>query len=391
MVSSTSFYLFVVGLSWLGLSACSSAPAQVTNTAVLPYSVLLESANANTPTLDDIFQLSAPQQAEFLAYFHATENQDIAGHRRVYQFLEQHLAGFDYQGKNYTATEAYALKSGNCISLAVLTKALADLAGVQIEFQSIISAPVISFEQDLMVSSDHVRTFLYDPTFVPEKDTLYFIKPSLVVDYLPSSADITGPRITQKTFIAMFYRNLAADALLAEQYDQALALLKTALQYAPDYSAVINLTAVVHRRMDEMQLAEQFYQYGLDVSASKVTLLTNYAVLKQSQGDPDTAQQMLQSLSSFNEYDPYLWYVLGKNAQQKNLYQEAVTYLYKAAEQAPYMHQLQLELALAYYRNNQTGRALQVLSKAAELVTDNNTQQRYHAKLEALKLRQSTH
>ncbi|KUM54410.1 tetratricopeptide repeat protein [Rheinheimera sp. EpRS3] len=391
MLVYKQFYLVVVGLSCLSLIACSSAPAQVSNTAVLPYSALLESANANTPTVDDIFQLSASQQAEFLAYFNAPERQDVAAHRRVYQFLAQHLSGFDYQGKNYTATKAYALKSGNCISLAVLTKALADLAGVQIEFQSIISAPVLSFESDLMVSSDHVRTFLYDPAFIPEKDTFYFIKPSLVVDYLPSSADITGPRITQQTFIAMFYRNLAADALLAEQYDQALALLKTALQYAPDYSAVINLTAVVHRRMDEMQLAEQFYQYGLDVSASKVTLLTNYAVLKQSQGDPDTAQEMLQSLSSFNEYDPYLWYVLGKNAQQKNQYQEAVTYLYKAAEQAPYMHQLQLELALAYYRNNQTGRALQVLSKAAELVVDNNTQQRYHAKLEALKLRQSTH
>ena len=391
MLVYKQLYILVVGLSCLSLIACSSAPAQVSNTAVLPYSALLESANANTPTVDDIFQLSASQQAEFLAYFNAPERQEVGAHRRVYQFLEQHLSGFDYQGKNYTATKAYALKSGNCISLAVLTKALADLAGVQIEFQSIISAPVLSFESDLMVSSDHVRTFLYDPAFIPEKDTFYFIKPSLVVDYLPSSADITGPRITQQTFIAMFYRNLAADALLAEQYDQALALLKNALQYAPDYSAIINLAAVVHRRMDEMQLAEQFYQYGLDVSASKVTLLTNYAVLKQSQGDPDTAQEMLQSLSSFNEYDPYLWYVLGKNAQQKNQYQEAVTYLYKAAEQAPYMHQLQLELALAYYRNNQTGRALQVLSKAAELVADNNTQQRYHAKLEALKLRQSTH
>lgn len=388
-----SLYLLGLGFGCLYLSACSSTtPAQVnTNIAVLPYSALLESANATTPTVDDIFQLSASQQAEFLAYFNAPAHQDVAAHRRVYQFLAQHLSGFDYQGKNYTATEAYALKSGNCISLAVLTKALADLAGVEIEFQSIISAPVLSFERDLMVSSDHVRTFLYDPDFTAEKDKWHFIKPSIVVDYMPSSADIAGPRITQQTFIAMFYRNLAADALLAEQYDQALALLKNALQYAPDYSAIINLAAVVHRRMDEMQLAEQFYQYGLDVSPSKATLLSNYAVLKRSQGEADIAQEMLLSLLSLDEYDPYLWYMLGKTAQQKSQYQEAVTYLYKAAEQAPYMHQLQLELALAYYRNNEPGRAQQVLSKAAELVADNNTQQRYHAKLEALKLRQSAH
>lgn len=383
------FYLLVAGLSYLSLSACSSAPTQVNSTAVLPYSTLLENANANTPTVDDIFQLSASQQAEFFAYFNAPENQDIARHRRVYKFLEQHLAGFDYQGKNYTATEAYTLKSGNCMSLAVLTKALADLAGVQIEFQSIFSAPLYSVENDLILSSDHVRTFLYDDDSSFRDSDVYFGRSAIIVDYIPDAGDITGPKISEQTFIAMFYRNLAADALLAEQYEQTLGLLHTALKFDPAYSAVINLVAVVHRRLDEMQLAEQFYQYGLDVSASKVTLLTNYAVLKQSQGEADTAEKMLQSLSLSNEYDPYLWYVLGKTAQQQNKYQEAVTYLYKAAEQAPYMHQLQFELALAYYRNNQTARAQQVLSKAAELVADNNTQQRYHAKLEVLKLYQS--
>jgi len=382
-------YFLCVSFSCLWLSACSTAPAQVTNVAVLPFSALLENANANTPTVDDIFQLSASQQAEFLAYFNAPERQEVGAHRRVYQFLEQHLSGFDYQGRNYTATEAYALKSGNCISLAVLTKALADLAGVEIEFQSIVSAPVYSIEDDFMLSSDHVRTFLYAPDFAVDKGKFYFVKPAIILDYLPAQGDMTGPRISQQTFIAMFYRNLAADAVLAEQYGQALALLKVALQFDPSYSAVINLTAIVHRRMDEMQLAEQFYQYGLDISASKATLLSNYAVLKQNQGDPDTAQEMLRSLSLLDEYDPYLWYVLGKTAQQKNQYQDAVNYLYKAAEQAPYMHQRQLELALAYYRNNQPGKAQQALGTAAELVSDSQTQQRYQAKLVALKLHQS--
>lgn len=380
-------WCFVFSLIWL--TACSSVPAPMTPEPVAPTSILLQGANAPVPTLDDIFRLTAEQQAEFLAYFNDPAHRKVDAHRRVYQFLAQHLSGFDYQGKNYTASEAYALKSGNCISLAVLTKALADIAGVEIGFQSIVSAPVYSIESDFMLSSDHVRTFLFNPDFVPEDGKIYFVKPALVVDYLPAAGDITGPRISQPTFIAMFYRNLAADALLAGQYEQVLALLKTALQYAPDYSAVINLTAVVHRRMQQPQLAEQFYQYGLDVSASKATLLSNYALLKHSQGDVDAAQNMLRSLSSLDEHDPYLWYVLGKTAQQKSQYGEAVTYLRKAVKQAPYMHQLHLDLALAYYRNNQPEKAQQALGTAAELVSDSQTQQRYHAKLVALKLHQS--
>lgn len=377
----------IFSLIWL--TACSSVPAPALKVSGLPVSILLQEADTPVPSFDDIFRLSAEQQTEFLAYFNAAEQQNIAANQRIYQFLSKHLSGFDYQGKNYTATEAYALKSGNCISLAVLTKALADLGGVEIEFQSILSAPVYSIENDFMFSSDHVRTFLYDPDFASRGGEVYFGKSAIIVDYLPAAGDITGPRISQPTFIAMFYRNLAADALRAEQYEQVLALLKTALQYAPDYSALINLTAVVHRRMQQPQLAEQFYQYGLDVSARKATLLSNYAVLKHSQGDVDAAQKMLRSLSSLDEHDPYLWYLLGKTAQQKSQYEEAVTYLRKAVKQAPYMHQLHLELALAYYRNNQPEKAQQALGTAAELVSDSQTQQRYHAKLEALKLHQS--
>lgn len=381
-------YFLCVSFSCLWLSACSTAPAQVTGVAVLPFSALLENANANTPTVDDIFQLSASQQAEFFAYFNAPEHRDVAAHRRLYQFLAQHLSGFDYQGKNYTATEAYALKSGNCISLAVLTKALADLAGVEIEFQSIVSAPVYSIENDFMLSSDHVRSFLYDPDFVPGKGEIYIGKPSIIVDYMPAAGDITGPRISQQTFIAMFYRNLAADALMAGQYDQALALLKVALHYDPSYSATINLTAIVHRRMNEASLAEQFYRYGLDISQRKATLISNYAMLKQSNGDAATAQALLQSLTALNEHDPYLWYLFGKTAQQQHEYQNAVTFFKKAAAQAPYMHQLQLELALAYYRDNQPEKARLVLIKASELAP-HSAQQRYYAKLEAIKLHRS--
>ncbi|MEH8018691.1 tetratricopeptide repeat protein [Rheinheimera muenzenbergensis] len=338
------------------------------------------------PTLEDIFSLSAQQQAEFLAYFHAPEQQHIEAHRRVYNFLERHLSGFDYQGNNYTASEAYALKSGNCISLAVLTKALADLAGVEIEFQTIVSAPVYSIKDDFMLSSDHVRTFLYNPDFVAQKGEIYFSKPSIVVDYMPAAGDITGPRISQHTFIAMFYRNLAADALMAEQYQQALALLKVALEYAPSYGAIINLTALVHRHLDETVLAEQYYRYGLDISADKATLISNYALLKQSKGDAAAAQLLLQSLISLDEHDPYLWYLFGKTALQQQQYTDAITFLKKAAEQAPYLHQLQLELALAYYRNSQSELARQVLLKASELAPV-NLRPRYYAKLEAIKLR----
>ncbi|WP_052750245.1 lipopolysaccharide assembly protein LapB [Arsukibacterium sp. MJ3] len=368
---------------------CNTARLPANVLAPLPYSAALATAEAKVPTLEDIFTLSVEQQAEFLAYFTAPERQTIAAHERLYQFLERKISGFDYQGKNHTASQAYALNSGNCMSLAVLTKALADIAGIEVKFQSIVSAPVYSIENDLMLTSDHVRTFLYDPAALSPEGKHYQAQSIIIVDYMPTAGyRMTGPRISNDTFFAMFYRNLAADALLAEQYEQALALMRTALALAPTYGAAINLTAVVHRRLDYPALAQQFYQYGLDVSESKAALISNFAVLKQSIGDKVGADALFEYLATLDEHDPYQWYVLGKTASQQQNYSEALTYFKKATQQAPYIHQLQLELALAYFQNNQLKLAYQTMIKATELAAGNGMQLRYYAKLEAIKLQQ---
>lgn len=372
----------------LMLNGCATIPVKPESAAspqlALPESPLLASANAPVPDEADIFALAAYQQTEFLEYFNSPEHQSVAKHRRIYNFLAEHLSNFSYTGENYTASEAFTHKSGNCISLAVLTKALADLVDVTIEFQVIVSAPVYSIESNFMLSSDHVRAFLYDPDFVGDKGVSYFSKPAIIIDYLPSGTDITGPRVSERTFIAMFYRNLAADSLLQGDYNRALAILRTALNYAPRNAAVINLIAVIHRQLAHQVMAEQYYLYGLEVADSKTTLKSNYAVLKQSLGETLEAEAILQSLMTSDEHDPYRWYILGKDAFKQQHYRDAVSFYHKAIAQAPYLHQFHFELALSYYKLNQPRRARQALEKAAELSAFADQQQRYNAKLEAL-------
>src|SRR5690606_15562932 len=129
----------------------------------------------------------------------------------------------------------------------------------------------------------------------------------------------------------------------------------------------------------------------LDVSVNKATLMSNYAMLKFGAGETEQAEEILQSLRELEEFDPYLWFLLGQTATSKQQYEEAVSYFTKAAEQAPYVHQLQLELAMALYRNQQFDKAGEVLAAAAELAPTEGTRQRYDAKLQALKLYQSRH
>lgn len=48
------------------------------------------------------------------------------------------------------------------------------------------------------------------------------------------------------------------------------------LSYDPDYAPILNMMAVVHRRAGDEDTAEDFFRYGLEVSESKINLLSNY-------------------------------------------------------------------------------------------------------------------
>ena len=371
------------------LSACSTVQYPVNEKPQPPYSLPLATAQGAVPTLHEIFSLTAAQQAEFLVYFHSPERQHLAANKRLYRFLENKVSGFNYLGENHTASEAYALNSGNCISLAVLTKALADLAGVKVKFQNIVSAPVYSIDHDVMLASDHIRSLLYNPALSSGEDPSFKGQSVVVIDYLPEfGSRLPGPVISDDTFVAMFYRNLAAEAMLAERYEHALVLIRKAIEYAPTYSASINLAAILHRRLSYPALAEQFYQYGLTVADNKIALISNFAVYKQSIGDREGAEALFQELTTLDERDPYQWYVLGKTASSQYRHHDAVSYFKKAVQQAPYIDKLQLELALAYFKNKQLVLAYQTLEQASKLAPSDKVQQRYYAKLEALKLYQ---
>lgn len=368
----------------LFVSACSVSKKDNITQYAQPYSPLLAQASAPVPTVDDLFRLSEQQQAEFLSFFNASEQQHLAPNERLQKFLSGLLIGFHYQGHNYTATEAYRLKQGNCISLAVLTNALARLAGVDISFQQVVSSPVFDVKGDWFVSADHVRTFLYadPPSYRKDKEIVF--RPYIIVDYFPELGDIAGLRISEATFIAMFYRNLAADALLEDKLELALALLREALRHDPGYSAVINLTALVHKKLAEQQLADLWFQYGLKIAANKTTLLNNYAVFMQNKGDIEAAELLRQQLQSLEEQDPFLWYIKGKTALLNKDYEQAIKSFTLLTESAPYLAEFHYELAKAYFYTQRFDDARKALSNAADaaVATDKPT---FNAKLEALK------
>ncbi|MCC2605426.1 tetratricopeptide repeat protein [Planctobacterium marinum] len=334
-----------------------------------------------------LFQLTDTQIAEFRAWYDAPHRADIEPHERLYNYLESYTYGFDYRGNTYTASEAMTEKAGNCLSLAMMTTALARVAGIETGFQMVNATPVFKQKNNVLLLSYHVRTYLYDPNWQPKQGVLTLIRPRLVVDYFPNRYDVPGDAVSEALFMSMYYRNLAADALLENDTRNAFWLTRKALELAPEDAENINLMAIIYRRLAMPELSEQYYQYGMAVAQNNTNMLSNYAILLESQNRTRDAEKIRQRLLDFPDNNPYAWIKLGHEAYQEENHSRAINYYKKAMALAPYLDEIYFGLAKSLYRRGEYAKAAQAMRVAAEKSWEQSERNLYYAKLSALQAR----
>ncbi|MFQ3266723.1 MAG: hypothetical protein ACI9VO_000242 [Colwellia sp.] len=66
------------------------------------------------------------------------------------------------------------LNKRNRMSLTALTTAYVKYLGLEFSYQKVSTLPIFTQKDDVILSSSHVQTLIYDPTFVAEKDVFIF-------------------------------------------------------------------------------------------------------------------------------------------------------------------------------------------------------------------------
>ena len=166
--------------------------------------------------------------------------------------------------------------------------------------------------------------------------------------------------------MSMYYRNLAADALLENDTRNAFWLTRKALELAPEDAENINLMAIIYRRLAMPELSEQYYQYGMAVAQNNTNMLSNYAILLESQNRTRDAEKIRQRLLDFPDNNPYAWIKLGHEAYQEENHSRAINYYKKAMALAPYLDEIYFGLAKSLYRRGEYAKAAQAMRVAAE-------------------------
>jgi Tfp pilus assembly protein PilF len=378
---------FVVALLVIfSLAACSTTSVVENGgeTRALTLDSDLFGERPNIASISAIHELSDEQRLAFERYFDNPDKQDEPAHRRVSDYLETVTSDFSYRGETFSASEALEHSAGNCLALAILTTALARLADVDIAYQLIDSAPVFESRGDQIHRGHHVRSKLYDPTWVAAENLLVFSRPGVTVDYFPSDFDRFIGNIKESEYSAMYFRNIAADAIADEDLTKAYWLLLESLELSPNNPDSLNMLAIVYDRSGDTRKSEEIYKFGIQNSPRQVSLLRNYGIFLRRQGRPLEAEKMDRVLSKLDDPNPFDWLYAGKEAYRDGEFSRAKRFFKKSIELAPYLHEGHFGLARTYFRMGNLTAAEQELAQALNNAYRPSTRSLYEAKLAVL-------
>lgn len=375
---NTAFFSLAVML----LSSCTSNLSPKT-----PYSISYADNTyfGKAPTLvseEELFRLSDEQKQIFSNYFNDQKLADTLPYVRIFDFLDNSTYDFNYKAATYTAGQTLEFEQGNCMSLAILTTALARFAGTQVGYQLVDSTPVFQKVEDVIIRGIHVRTKLFR-SLESDKNVFPHSR-GLIVDYFPGGDLRFLKNITEDEFISMYYLNIAAEFIEKDDLVNAYWHALEALKYAPHEASNINTMAVIYRRLGNDQRAEEIYKYGIEISSEKLTLLKNYHLLLKRQGRNRDANEIARKLEKIYDPSPYNWISVADSAYKKAEYSDAIKFYKKAIELAPYLQYGYLGLARVYHAQGKVEKAKSMLMNAMENNYNRENYKMYKAKLAVL-------
>ena len=108
------------------------------------------------------------------------------------------------------AAEAFEARTGNCLSLVIMTASFARYLGLPVQFQSVQVEPSWTRSEQLLLASGHVNLNLARGG--DNGNSFYAGHPSLTVDFLPSelAGNFRTEVISEATVTAMYLNNRAA-------------------------------------------------------------------------------------------------------------------------------------------------------------------------------------
>lgn len=364
------------------LAGCVALPASP------PMEAVLADDRFDEPVVPvsehSIFSVSDEMRA-FISGTFADDVGRIGGKAALIHALNDELRLIYDAGDTRTASEAFATRSGNCLSLVILAASLAREMGMTVFFQSVSGYEAWTREGNLAFRSGHVNLRLdqLERLGWGESPSRY----SSTIDFTPPPA---GARwrsrpIGENVVVAMYLNNRAAELLAAGDESSAYWWARTAIHRAPEFTPAYNTLGVIHTRHGNEVEAENSFRFVLLREPEDPGALGNLIRSLNRSGRVAEADELRQRLVQIEPFPPYFFLDQGLAALRRGAAAEALELLEKEQQRMPHEHEVQFALAIASVQLGKLEEARRYLGRAAEFSGTRDRRQIYEAKLRHLR------
>jgi Tfp pilus assembly protein PilF len=283
------------------------------------------------------------------------------------------------------AAEAFEARSGNCLSLVIMTAAFAKALGLTVRYQVAFIEPAWSRVGGMHFLSGHINLVLAGKSTAWR--TVYDAGEHLMVDFLPGE-ELRGLRtwpIAEETVVAMFRNNRAAESLGRGQVDDAYWWARAAIGEDPSFLSAYNTLAVVYLRRGEALWAERVLRAVLEREPGNPAALSNLLLALERQGRLAESEVLQRKLARIEPYPAFHFLDRGLSAMRLGDFKTARELFAREVERDPYYHESHFWLAIANANLGNLEAARKHLDLALVYSSTRGERELYAAKLERIR------
>lgn len=303
-----------------------------------------------------------------------------AGRERMRRLLsamiESGLMSLDYNdAKTKTARQTFHDRVGNCISFTALFVALAREADLDVTFQTVEVPPIWYADSDLVILNNHVNALIKQN-----------FGSRVVVDFNVTDlkGDYATHEVSDEYALALYYNNVAMDALRKGDLERSFRLLKKSIETYPDIAGNWANLGVIYSRSNEDDYAIAAYMKALDLDDKHRPSLTNLASIYQGRGEYERADYFARQVRRYQDQNPYYHYYHALAAYNKGDLETAEQRLARAIELKDTEHKFFQLQGLIAERHGDRKMALESFEQALDLAVYSDARRVYDNKISLL-------
>ena len=374
--------LFIV---LLFLSACQSTVVQIPPSEHLLYDQGFSGfSEISIESGQQVFYLDDAAKAFVASTIGSKSNRIDKMEALVKAIFDRSELNLLYQGDaNTNANDTFHSQEANCLSMSIMTYALATEAGFDVDFQEVMIPEYWTRRAGFSLLNGHINVKMLAPI---QPNVFVLNRRSYQVDFDPQSSRRRLPKkiVSKQAVLSMFYNNKGADAVLRKDYVHAYAYFREALQVKPNFQpAWVNL-GILYRINEFFPQAEKVYQHALVIDPDSLTALENLAYLYTFTGRNVEAEKILAKVKSQRKSNPYYHVSLGEQEMEQEHWDQALAHFRRALALDRGKHEVYFGLARAYFEIGELQQSERYLKLAKNKARNKHDEDRYQSKLEFL-------